>query len=142
MKLSVSEILNKVSKQNTEAERIRELRSNNNVAVESIIRGALDPQIKWLLPEGSPPYKPSDLVDQQHIIYTECRKFYLFVEGGNKNLKQTRREQLFVEMLEKIDPEDAKLLIAVKDKHMPYKQITRDLVNKALPGLLIKELMI
>jgi hypothetical protein len=140
MKLSVSEILGRVSNHKNEADKIRELRANNGVALHTILRGAFDPTIKWLLPEGEPPYKPNDLVDQQHIIYAECRKFYLFIEGGNPNLKQLRREQLFVEMLEMIDPEDAKLLVAVKDKHMPYTSITIDLINKAFPGLISQEL--
>lgn len=140
MKLSVSEILGRVSNHKNEADKIRELRANNGVALHAILRGAFDPTIKWLLPEGEPPYKPNDLVDQQHILYAECRKFYLFIEGGNPNLKQLRREQLFVEMLEMIDPEDAKLLVAVKDKHMPYTSITIDLINKAFPGLISQEL--
>jgi len=136
MKLSVSEILKKASLIEDEGQRILWLRQNNSVALESVLRGAYDATIKWLLPEGNPPYKPNDLVDQQHIFYTESRKLYLFIEGGNPNLKQLRREALFIEMLEVIDPEDAKLLLAIKDKKIPYPNITPELVNKAFPGIL------
>jgi hypothetical protein len=138
LKLSVSEILKKASELNDEASRIDWLRRNNSVALESILRGAFDQTIKWLLPEGNPPYKPNDIVDQQHRLYTESRKLYLFIEGGNPNLKQTRREALFIELLEAVDPEDAKLLLSIKDKKLPYAAITPELVNKTFPGILQK----
>lgn len=139
MKLGVSEILKKASEMKDEASRIQWLRQNNNVALETIIRGAFDPSIKWQLPEGEPPYKPNDLVDQQHRLYTEIRKMYLFIEGGNPNLKQLRRESLYIELLETVDPEDAKLLLAIKDKKLPYPNITPDLIRKAFPGILQEE---
>lgn len=136
MKLSVSEILKKASEIADENQRIHWLRQNNSVALESVLRGAYDETIKWQLPEGDPPYKPSDLIDQQHIFYTEVRKLYLFIEGGNPNLKQLRREALFIAMLEAIDPEDAKLLLAIKEKRLPYPNITPEFVRKAFPGIL------
>ena len=82
------------------------------------------------------PYKENDLVDQESVLYSESRRLYLFTEGGNPNLKQTRREYLFIQLLESIDKEDAKLMIAVKDKKLPYKGINVDIVNKAFPGLI------
>lgn len=139
MKLGVAEILKRASEMKDEASRIQWLRQNNNVALETIIRGAFDPSIKWQLPEGEPPYKPNDLVDQQHRLYTEIRKMYLFIEGGNPNLKQLRRESLYIELLETVDPEDAKLLLAIKDKKLPYPNITPDLIRKAFPGILQEE---
>lgn len=136
MKLSVSEILKTASTITDDAQRIQYLRANYSIALETIIRGAFDPTIKWQLPEGNPPYKENTLVDQQHVLYTQCRRLYLFIEGGHPTLKQTRREQLFVEMLEALDPEDAKLLLAVKDKHLPYPGITPDLIRQGFPGVL------
>lgn len=136
MKLSVYEILKKASSITDENQRMRWLRENNSVALESVLRGAFDSRIKWLLPEGIPPYKPSELVDQQHIFYSESRKLYLFIEGGNLGLKQLRREALFIAMLEAIDPEDAKLLLAIKEKTLPFPGITPEFIRKAFPGIL------
>ncbi len=64
---------------------------------------------------------------------------YLFLEGGNDNLTPLRREQLFISLLESIDKEDAKLMLAAKDKKIPYKGITTKLVNTAFPGLISQE---
>jgi hypothetical protein len=136
MKLGVAEILKKASEITDENQRIDWLRQNNSVALESMLRGAYDPKIVWLLPEGAPPYKVNDLVDQQNRLYTEARKLYLFIEGGNPNLKQLRREALFIELLETLDPEDAKLLLAVKEKHIPYPGVTKEVVAKAFPNIL------
>ena len=136
MKLGVAEILEKISGMTSRSDRIRMLQENNSVALQTVLRGAFDPSIKWLLPEGEPPYKPNDLVDQEHIFYHECRKMYLFVEGGNPGLKQLRREALFVQLLETVDAKDAKLLLAIKDKHLPYPGVTPDIIKEAFPGLL------
>jgi hypothetical protein len=136
MKLGISEILLKASTITDDAERVGFLRQNQSTVLHMILRGAFDPTIKWALPSGAPPYKPNDLVDQQHRLFTEARKLYLFVEGGSPNLKQLRRETLYVELLETVDPEDAKLLLAIKDKTLPYPGVTLDIVNKAFPGLI------
>jgi hypothetical protein len=64
---------------------------------------------------------------------------YLFLEGGNDNLTPLRREQLFISFIESIDKEDAKLMLAAKDKKIPYKGINVKLVNTAFPGLISQE---
>jgi hypothetical protein len=136
MKLSISEILLIASKGTTDQDRANALKIHDTVPLRQVLWAALDPRVKWLLPEGNPPYKPCDLVDQQHRLFTEARKLYLFLEGGNPNLKQLRREALFIELLESLDPEDAKLILAAKDKTIPYPGITIEVVNLAFPGLI------
>ena len=135
-KLGVAEVLQRASEIKDLSTRASWLMANDSQALRMVLVGAFDPSVKWLLPEGDPPYKPNDLVDQQHRLYTESRKLYLFIEGGNPNLKQVRREALFIELLECLDPADAKLLLAVKDKRMPYPGVTKEVINLAFPGLI------
>ena len=116
MKLGISEILKKASEIKDEKMRIGWLRQNDSNVLRGILKGALDPSIEWQLPEGNPPYKENDLVDQQNILYSEYRRLYLFTKNGNPNLKQIRRESLFIELLESVDKDDAKLLLHMKDK--------------------------
>lgn len=137
MKLSVSEVLKKVSEASDDNERVSILHANHSPALIAVIRGIFDPNIVWLLPEGTPPYKPSDIPGLHHMLHSEHRKFYLFAEGGHPNLKQVRREYLFIEFLETLDPEDAKLMISVKDKVMPYPNIDIKLIHKAYPGMIM-----
>ena len=58
------------------------------------------------------------------------------IEGPYPNLKQVKREQMFIELLENVAPADAKMLCAIKDKKLPFKGITEDMVREAFPGLL------
>ena len=47
-----------------------------------------------------------------------------------------RRESMFVGLLERLDPQDAVLLIAIKDKKLSYKGLTYKLVKDTWPDLL------
>lgn len=100
-----------------------------------MLAGWFDPNVKFLLPEGVPPYNPNKF-DEPKAFINEVPRFYLLVEGGNPNLKPMRREQIFIQMLENVSPDDAKLLLSMKDKKCPYKGITKDIVNLAFPGLI------
>lgn len=137
MKLSLSEILEKAAKQPNSQKRREVLYENNSVALQALLKYALDEQVKFVLPTGSPPYKKCELPEAHGMLYTNLRKLYLFVEGGTPTpIPAIKREQLFIELLETVDPKDAELLIAVKDKSIPYKGITPKFVNKTFPGLL------
>ena len=47
-----------------------------------------------------------------------------------------RREAMFVGLLERLDPQDATMLIAIKDKKLSYKGLTYKLVKDTWPELL------
>lgn len=132
---SISWILEFTSKLPTTKEKVECLRQNDNSAIRTILKFALDPKIEWLLPEGEPPYTPYDFGGGEPRLYGEARRLYLFVKGGNDNLNQIRREALFVSILEDVDPEDAKLLLAIKDKKLPFKGLNRKIVEEAYPGI-------
>lgn len=136
MKLGIAEILDKVSKASTKEEKIDLLRKNDSSAIRTVLKYALDPEIKWALPKGDPPYKVCQYLDQENMLYSEARRLYLFIEGGNPNLNKVKRETLFINLLESIAPADAKLLCSAKEKKIPYKGITIKLINEAYPGLI------
>lgn len=132
MKLSISEILEQASQKTTREDKINFLRTHDNQALRQILAYCFDPSVKWVLPEGRPPFKYSQAVEGHGMLYSQCRKLYLFIEGGNPHLHRLKREQLFIGLLESLDPKDADLVIAIKDKIMPYDGITPELVNEAL----------
>lgn len=138
MKRSLSEIMKKAASQKKVADRAGILAHNDSPTMRKVLKYTFSDKITFdQLPEGAPPYKPNDLVDQENVLFAETRRLYLFTDGGNPDLKQMRKEQLFVEILENVDSEDAKLLIGMKDKKLPdeYKGITKAVVQKAFPGL-------
>lgn len=137
MKHSISEILSACSKLGTTKEKVAFLQQNDSLTLRVLLQYALDYRVEWLLPHGAPPYKPCEYLDQEARLFQETRKFNLFVRGGeHPDMHPIRREQLFIQFLEGLDPEDAKLMCSVKDKKIPYTGINASLVNAAFPGLI------
>ena len=137
--LGMYEFLHKVSKLKKTQDKVDNLKANDTFALRVIMQGVFDPKVKFALPEGDPPYKPNtEIVDQQHVLHREAEKIRYFVEGFHPNLNQAKRESMFVEFLERIDPNDAKLVLAMKDKKMPFPGITINHVKEALPGLIVE----
>jgi hypothetical protein len=133
----VSDILEQVEKTSSRKEKVKILQyhGKNPVLIE-FCKYVFDDNIKFDLPEGDPPYETDKFVDEnQSGLYQQLRKFYLFLEGGNPNLRPVQRERLFIELIESIHPKEAKLVLSVKDKKFPYKGITKKLIQEAYPGL-------
>jgi hypothetical protein len=139
-KISIAKTLEKCCEFEKKDEKIAALRANadRSPIIFQILKYMFDPNIKFLLPKGSPPYKELDF-DEPGRLYVEARKLYLFIEGGHPTLTQLKRESLFISLLENISPEDAKLLVAMKEKKSPYKGLTKNLVSTAFPGLIPDE---
>lgn len=97
-----------------------------------IFKHAFMAEHKFLLPEGEPPYRatsePQGMTPANFI--QEVRKFYVFT---STNVSASRRETLFIQMLEGIHPIEAKILIAIKDQKLTdlYPNITREAVANA-----------
>lgn len=132
---SISWILKFTSNLPNDEEKIKCLQQNNNTAILTILKYCYDPNAVWLLPEGDPPYNPCEFPHQEGMLYQEARKLYLFLKGGNDNLNQMKRERMFLELLECVDPEDAKLLLSIRNKELPYAGLDKKLILKAFPGL-------
>jgi hypothetical protein len=136
MKKSISEILQECSLLETKQERIDFIRANQNSALLTILQCAYHKNVEWLLPEGDPPFKPCPYFDNENVLHKEARKLYLFTKGGNVNLNQNKREQLFIQLLEAVTASDAALLLSMKNKMLPYKGLSQKFVEEAFPGLL------
>lgn len=136
-KEGVAELLERVSKISSRKEKVDVLRKDHNLALENIVDLCFNPNLVFNLPEGAPPYKPqAKEMDAQGVLYANLRKFSIFlVNGPYKNLRPVQRENQFVQFLEMLDPDDAKLVLSIKEKKMPYKGITRKLFEEAWPAL-------
>ena len=129
------EILTKVNNAKDKSKKIAVLKENDSVPLRQVLKGAFDPNIKWDLPEGTPPYKENDApAGTEHTtLYTEARKLWHFVEGADKNITKSKKEMMFIQMLEGLHADDAKLMIAVKEKELNtvYKGLTDAVVKEA-----------
>jgi len=129
------EILIKVNNAKDKSKKIDVLREHDSVPLRQVLKGAFDPKIKWDLPEGTPPYKENDApAGTEHTtLHTEARRLWYFVEGANEKLSKSKKETMFIQMLEGLHKDDAKLLVAVKDKELNkvYKGLTDSVVKDA-----------
>ncbi len=141
MRLGIFQVLEQASQLKSTEDKINFLRTNGSPALHQILKYAFDPSIVWDLPKGAPPYTPCIYPAQEMRLFAEARRLYLFLKGGNPNLSKLKREALYIELLESIHPEDAKLLIDVKDKKIPYKGVTAKLVKEAFPGLIEEQVL-
>ena len=135
MELLISEILDKVSKIKSKKEKVKFLQENNTDSLRMVLKSAFDPKIKWLLPEGDVPYKRNDAPEgtEHSVLAYEARKLYHFIEGGNADITQGKRETMFIQMLEGLHETEADVLCAAKDKvlHQKYKGLSEPVVKEA-----------
>jgi hypothetical protein len=135
MKQGLAEVVNQIAEAKTKKQKIELLHQNDSGALRGIFQLAYDNRVKWALPEGRPPYRPLEKsFDAQGMLLKEMRRMYLFLENGNPNLKPMRREQLFINMLEEIDCDDAILVLNCKERKIPG--VTKAVVKEAYPGFL------
>ena len=135
MELLISEILDKVSKIKSKKDKVKFLQDNNIDSLRMVLKSAFDPKIKWLLPEGDVPYKRNDAPEgtEHSVLAYEARKLYHFIEGGNADITQGKRETMFIQMLEGLHETEADVLCAAKDKvlHQKYKGLSEPVVKEA-----------
>ena len=135
MQIGLAEFLEKVGKLKRTQEKIDALAANDSLPLRIILQACYDPNVVWMLPPGAPPYKPNDLVDQEHILIKDVEKLKYYIRGFYDDLPQLKRETMFVQLLENIAPKDAEMLCQIKDKK-PIKGITIEHVTKGLQGLI------
>lgn len=137
MKLDVFEIIKKVGETNSKNEKIKLLKDNESWALKDVLKGTYDDGIVWLLPEGDPPYTPAAEDSYPSSLNKIHKNFKAVVKGGTgSKLPAFRREKIFLGFLESVHPEDAKILLLMKDKKQLAKGLTKKLVEETFPGLL------
>jgi hypothetical protein len=139
--VTIAEILNMASLAKTKEEKIKILKTHNSLALRDVIRASFDDSIVFLLPEGKPPFKTH--LSNEGISPTDLKRsttqFTYFVKGGKGSaLTQARREKMFIALLEGIDPADAEVVCAMKEKKLQEKfpGISKDLVKEVWPKLI------
>ena len=134
----MNEILELVSKQKTDADKVALLKEYECDILKSLFIWNFDDSVISLLPQGSVPYKPNEspLGTDHSSLRREQRSLYNFVKGGNDALSTIRRETIFIQMLEGLHPKEADIIIAVKDKGLEeLYDVSFDVVEEAYPDI-------
>ena len=134
----VNEILDYVSGQKSKIAKVEALKEYRNEALVSILIWNFDQTVVSMIPEGEVPFTPNDSPQgtDHTSLRREQRNLYHFVKGGNDALSKLRRESMFIQMLEGLHPNEARIVILAKDGrlHEDYA-VTYDQVKEAYPDI-------
>ena len=133
-----SEILQSVSSAKTKTEKINILKEYRNPALVSLLIWNFDESVQSALPEGDVPFtaNENEVPEGLSRLSSSYRTFYNFIESGNRDITRTRRESLYIELLESLHESEAKLMCLVKDKKIGSKyRITKNVVAEAYPDI-------
>ena len=99
-----------------------------------------DSSLVFALPEGAPPFKsakkPAGLSDTS--LQASVRRWKYFIKELSPELRQPKREQIFIKFLEDLDETEAEIFLKAKDRKLDIG-VTRKLVDEVFPGLIKAE---
>ena len=133
-----SEILQAVSSAKTKASKIKLLKDNRSPALVAIFVWNFDDSVVSALPDGEVPFTPNDApagTEHTRLVH-EFKGLYRFFKGGDSSIKGMRREQLFVQLLEGLHADEAKMLVSACNQDLQSKyRITKAVVAEAFPSI-------
>lgn len=138
LKLFPHEIFEKVQEVRAMSDRIAILKENESFVIKTILQANFNDWIKFDLPEGEPPYNadtnPPEFSASR--IEKSIRQLIHFIDKSP--LPRMKKEIKFIQMLEGLNVNDAKIIVAIKDKKLNklYSALTPALVSRAFPTLI------
>jgi fructose-1-phosphate kinase PfkB-like protein len=106
--------------------------------MHTILLANFNPALVFDLPEGAPPYEADDTAPDRtrSTMRNTCKQFPFLLKGNS--IPAIKKESIFKTMLEGVYSEDAKVIIAAKDKKLTelFPEVTEELVREAIPNLL------
>ena len=133
--LLISEILTKVNNAKDKAKKIQVLKDYDSNALRMVLKGAFDPNIKWSLPTGTPPYMANEAPKgtEHTLLENEAKRLWHFVEGADAETTKTQKETMYIQILEGLHKEEAEVLLNMKDKKLNkvYKGLSESVVREA-----------
>ena len=131
----IHEILTMVNNSKDKPKKIKVLQKYDSEGLRMIIKSSFDPKIVWRLPKGDVPFMKNDAPEgTQHTrLEQEAKKLFHYIKGGNDRLNQMKCEQMFVQLLEGLQENEAEVVILAKDKilHQKYKGLSQQVVKEA-----------
>lgn len=110
--LTIHETLTDINK---DIKVLRQPENWNNNYLRNVLEHAFIPEKKFILPEGTPPFKVNGLsgVETKGTFWQEARKMASYCRA---DLKPIRREAMFIMALEALDKESATIMLAIKEQ--------------------------
>tara|TARA_B100000609_G_C16968070_1_gene307497 strand:+ start:58 stop:561 length:504 start_codon:yes stop_codon:yes gene_type:complete len=151
----ISEVLQRVSNAKTKAKKIEILQEYKSPALTKVLLCNFADNIRFCFPSGKTPYTPQDRpkgVDHQ-LLFNEQRLLEKFIakqingivyfgcSGQTRpRIQQLKKEQMWVQLLENLHPDESAVLDLVKDKKLTERyKITKQNVIDAFPELQLSQ---
>jgi hypothetical protein len=136
--LSLAEIVNTARKAEKVEEKVAILKRHDSTQLRDVLILMCDKRWTFDLPSTPPPYNESVIHESHGLLYREMRKMPYFVEQmpDGKDLPRIRKESLFIQMLESVDKEDAKLVLRMIAKE-PYPDLSPEVINQAFGNIIV-----
>ena len=134
-RVELYEMLDLIEKSDEPAELVSKF-GRQYTSFKDYLRGVFDERIQFLLPDGKPPYRPADPAVVPSTWHKQHMNLKYFVKVGvSDSMSQTRREKMFIDMLESVHPEDALIICKMIEKKTTVKKLTKKVVNESFPNL-------
>ena len=107
--------------------------------VKYALKAAFDVRVVFTLPEGLPdgfvigdPDTPEGAMDMAPERFIRVfKRMQYWVEGGRAQAKQSKKEEIFLNTLRSLEKSEAEFLLAIKNKTMPFKSVTKEICELA-----------
>jgi len=151
----MSEVFQRVSNAKTKAEKIKILQEYKSPALTKLLLCNFAKSIRFCFPSGKTPYtaveRPKGIEHQ--YMFTERRLIEKFIakkvngvvyygcsNSTRPRIQQLKKENLWLQLLEGLHPEEAEVMDLIKDKSLTSKyKITRQNVIDAFPELKLQD---
>ena len=153
-KTLISEVLQRVSNAKTKDKKIEILKEYDTMALQKVLLCNFDYNIVFVFPPGKSPIKEYEdeqpigdghhtwLLSEHRQLDKFCKKAWngqvFYGDSGTQrpSIPQLRKEQLWVQLLESLHPQEAEVLDLIKDKKLQTRyKITKQNVIDAFPDL-------
>ena len=107
--------------------------------IKYALKAAFDPRVVFTLPDGLPdgfvigdPDTPEGAMDMAPERFIRVfKRMQYWVEGGSAQASQSKREEIYLNTLRSLEKTEAEFLVAIKDKTMPFKSVTKEICELA-----------
>lgn len=137
---NIYEILDEFKAAGSKKEKIDVLAKNWNPTLKLVLQLAYHPDIKWTVEGKYPPkYKVPDTKPGISFsnLTNELRRIYIFRQDHPtaQSLTEKRRTELFLIMLESLEPREADIIIGILNKDLGVKGLNHKFLKDNIPNI-------
>ena len=111
MSEKISNILQLIEDADSEKKKVKILKKNDNFVLRTILQGNFNDNIKFDMPDGTPPLKELD--EDTKVINLDDNLMKKICQSCDKRNHQWKRERIFTECINNLNEEERDIIIAM-----------------------------